>query len=234
MMTRGSGPSGLGTEDVEVWSSSSLVHRCRKPARRPRSCSTSSAAVAIVTENRIAWMVDAPGGMGGGGGEGGAGGGAEGGGIGGGEKGGAGCNGEGGAGGCGGALGGGGEGVGKDGGIGGKGMIERKEMSTNPRSSWSCAGVKHLASAVTAERISFSLTPDSHGRSAFTCTSMPAASLFKCTSRSFTSGVMHRFIAAMSSLLGFFFGVLSTALGTLYQVWKTHIFLLRCHSILKR
>ena len=98
---------------------------------------------------------------------GGAGGGDDGGGSGGGISGGNGIIGMGGDGGRGGEAGT-GEGGGIDGGDGGVGRIERTEMSTNLRSSWSCTGVKHVASEVTAERMSLADTPANQGRSAFT------------------------------------------------------------------
>lgn len=171
------GPSGLGWVLVNESIDNSLDQRCKNFASRVRSSGTSSVSASMPTVKRIAWTVDAPGGIGGGGGDGGAGGGDDGGGSGGGISGGNGIIGMGGDGGRGGEAGTGGEGGGIDGGDGGVGRIERTEMSTNLRSSWSCTGVKHVASEVTAERMSLADTPANQGRSAFTCTSIPAALL---------------------------------------------------------
>lgn len=158
--------------------------------------------------NRMECTAVAPGGMGGGGGAGGVGG-DEGRGEGGGE--GAGCHGGGmggggeGGGGGGGDDGGGGVGGGPAGGIGGNGTIERTERSTNVRSSDSCTDVKQVASDITAAMMSSASTPENHGRSTFTLTSMPRSR--SCSVDSFLfPGEIQRFIAAMSSGLGFCFG----------------------------
>ena len=153
---------------------------------------------------RMASASAAPGGMGGGGGAGGAGGGSgwgEGGGDGKGGGGGGASGGGGGDGDGGGGDGLGGFGGGGAGGAGGEGTIETTEMSTYLRSSVICSSVKHVASAVTALKMSASLTPANQGRSTLRWTSMPLSGSW--TLESALRRMTHRFMAAMSSSLGF-------------------------------
>ena len=88
-------------------------------------------------------------------------------------------------------------------------MMSRTEMSTYLRSSSICSREKHVASPVTALRMSEALTPENMGRSAFTSTSRPSV----CTLTPFprTCGVTHCLMAAMRAAEGLSAGVLSAA-----------------------
>jgi hypothetical protein len=88
-------------------------------------------------------------------------------------------------------------------------MMSRTEMSTYLRSSSICSREKHVASPVTALRMSEALTPENMGRSAFTSTSRPSV----CTLTPFprTCGVTHCLMAVMRAAEGLSAGVLSAA-----------------------
>ena len=70
--------------------------------------------------------------------------------------------------------------------------------------------MKHVASVMTAERMSALLTPENHGRSAVTCASMPK-SVFNLTLPPLVFGFTQRFIAAMRPAEGLVFGVASAS-----------------------
>jgi hypothetical protein len=87
--------------------------------------------------------------------------------------------------------------------------MSRTEMSTYLRSSSICSREKHVASPVTALRMSEALTPENMGRSAFTSTSRPSVRTLTPFPR--TCGVTHCLMAAMRAAEGLSAGVLSAA-----------------------